>query len=145
MADVYVGGEPLAEVVRSGFVESRHTGSVVVLGADGEVVAWAGDVVGAVFPRSSNKPLQAVAMLRAGLALPPDQLALVCASHRGEPAHVSLVRRMLRDGGLDESALACPPDYPLGETARDEVVRAGGERSRVLMNCSGKHAGMLRT
>ncbi len=145
MADVYAGGEPLAEVVRSGFVESRHSGSVVVLGPDGEVVAWAGDVMGAVFPRSSNKPLQAVGLLSAGLALGPSDLALVTASHRGQPFHIQGVLAMLRAAGLTPSALGCPADYPLSDEARDAVVRAGGGPEPVLMNCSGKHAGMLRT
>ena len=141
----YAGGEPLAQVVRSGFVESRHSGSVVVLDADGEVVASAGDVTGAVFPRSSNKPLQAVGMLRAGLSLGPAELALASASHRGQPPHVQGVLGMLRAGGLAPSALLCPPDYPLSDAARDAVVRAGGQRLPTMMNCSGKHAAMLRT
>src|SRR6185369_16903889 len=105
------GGEPLVEVIRSGFVESRHSGSVVVLGPDGEVVAWAGDVMGAIFPRSSNKPLQAVGLLRAGLALGPPDLALVTASHRGEQFHIQGVLAMLRAAGLQPSALGCPPEY----------------------------------
>lgn len=146
MTDRYAGGELLAEVVRSGFVEGRHHGSVVALGPDGEVVAWAGDVTASIFPRSSNKPLQAVGMLRAGLDLPdPADLALVCASHFGEPFHVSRVRGMLAAAGIDEAELRTPEDYPLSEEAREEVIRAGGSPSSVYMNCSGKHTGMLRT
>jgi len=145
VTDLYAGGEPLAEVVRSDFVESRHSGSVVVLDATGEVHAWAGDVLGPIFPRSSSKPLQAVAMVRAGLRLAPADLALVAASHRGQPAHVAGVRAILGATGLDEGLLGCPADYPLADDARDDVVRAGGGRAPVLMNCSGKHAGMLRT
>ncbi|HEV7899493.1 MAG TPA: asparaginase [Planosporangium sp.] len=146
MTDSYAGGEPLAEVVRSGFVEGRHYGSVVVLGPDGEVVAWAGDVTAPVFPRSSNKPMQAVGMVRAGLDLTdPADLALVCASHHGEPFHLSRVRAMLAAAGIDESQLRTPPDYPLSESARDEVVLAGGGREPIQMNCSGKHTGMLLT
>jgi L-asparaginase II len=146
VAESYAGGEPLAEVVRSGFVEGYHRGSVIVLSADGEAVAVAGDVTGAIFPRSSNKPMQAAGMLRAGLALPePAQLALASASHYGEPAHVERVRAMLRSGGLTPDALACPPDLPLSEPARHAVLAAGGDRERVFMNCSGKHAAMLLT
>jgi L-asparaginase II len=146
VTDQYAGGELLAEVVRSGFTESRHHGSVVVLGPDGEVVAWAGDVTGPVFPRSSNKPLQAVGMLRAGLSLSDEaDLALVCASHHGEPFHVARVRAMLAAAGIDVARLRTPPDYPLSEVARDEVIRAGGGREPILMNCSGKHTGMLLT
>jgi L-asparaginase II len=146
VSDHYAGGELIAEVVRSGFLESRHHGSVVVLGADGEVLAWAGDVTAPVFPRSSCKPFQTVGMLRAGLVLDdPADVALVCASHHGEPFHVERVRAMLASGGMDESALRTPADYPLSEPARDDVIRAGGGRSPLLMNCSGKHAGMLLT
>jgi L-asparaginase II len=141
----YAGGEPLAEVVRSDFVESRHSGSVVLLDASGEVQAWAGDVLGPVFPRSSNKPLQAAGMVGAGLQLVPEELALVAASHRGQPFHIAGVRAILGGAGLDEGLLGCPADYPLADEARDDVVRAGGRRAPVLMNCSGKHAGMLRT
>jgi L-asparaginase II len=135
----YAGGEPLAEVVRSGFAESFHRGSVAVLDADARVIAAAGDVAGPVFPRSALKPLQAVGMLRAGLRVPPADLALICGSHRGQPVHLVRVRAMLTVAGLDESALQCPPDHPLDESMRT------GTRSRVQMNCSGQHAGMLLT
>ena len=146
MEKVYEGGVPLAEVVRSGFVESVHRGSVVVLDGDGEVAIAVGDVHGPIQPRSANKPLQCVGMVRAGLRLTdPADLALVCGSHSGEDAHVSRVRALLRSAGLDESALRCPPDLPLGEPARHAVLAAGGGRARIFMNCSGKHAGMLLT
>ena len=136
----------LAEVVRSSFVESVHHGSIVVLDADGRVVAEAGDVTGPSFPRSSNKPLQTVGMLRAGLrTAEPADLALISGSHFGEPFHVARVRQILAAAGLDESALRCPPSLPLSETERDIVLRDGGGATPVLMNCSGKHAGMLAT
>ncbi|MBQ1063365.1 asparaginase [Micromonospora sp. C41] len=142
----YEGGAPLAEVVRSGFVEGFHRGSVVVLDAAGAPVAGAGDVTSPIFPRSSNKPMQAIGMLRAGLPLTdPADLALVSASHAGEEFHIERVTALLRGGGLTGDALHCPPDLPVGEAAREAVLRAGGGPARVLMNCSGKHAGMLRT
>ncbi|WP_433722603.1 asparaginase [Actinoplanes sp. CA-051413] len=136
----------LAEVVRSGFVESVHHGSVVVLDADGATIAAAGDVTNPFFPRSSNKPLQTVGMLRAGLrTADPADLALISGSHFGESFHVARVRQILATAGLDESALRCPPSLPLSEDERDIVLRDGGGASPVLMNCSGKHAGMLAT
>ena len=104
-----------------------------------------GDVSSAVLPRSCNKPLQALAMVRLGLDLEPELLALACASHSGEEFHIAGVRRILERAGLDESALQTPPDYPLDDAARDAVIRAGGSRLPVLMNCSGKHAAMLLT
>jgi L-asparaginase II len=144
--DNYVGGELLAEVVRSGFVEGYHRGSVIVLDAAGKPAAAAGDVLGPVFPRSANKPMQAVGMVRAGLVLAePADLALAAASHRGEPMHIQRVRAMLRAAGLSEDALACPPDLPLSQSARRDVLAAGGQPEPVLMNCSGKHAAMLLT
>jgi L-asparaginase II len=133
----------VAEVVRSGFVEGHHRGSVVALAPDGQVEWAVGDVASQVFARSSNKPLQAVGMLRCGLVLEPRLLALVCASHSGEPFHVDGVRKILADSGLDEEALQTPPDYPLDDEARVALIRSGGGPSSVAMNCSGKHAGML--
>jgi L-asparaginase II len=142
----YQGGVPLVEVVRSGFVEGFHRGSAVVLDPTGAVLAAAGDVGSPIFPRSSNKPMQAVGMLAAGLRLAdPADLALVAASHHGEPFHVDRVRALLAEAGLPESALSCPADLPISESARADVYRAGGEPRRVYMNCSGKHTGMLLT
>lgn len=146
MAKTYEGGEQLAEVVRSRFVEGLHRGSVVVLGPTGETVAAAGDVTAPIFPRSSNKPMQAVGMLRAGLRLAdPGDLALSSASHFGQDFHIARVRALLRSAGLDESALRCPPDLPLDEDARVAVIQSGGVRDRIYMNCSGKHTAMLLT
>ncbi|MFI6784244.1 asparaginase [Micromonospora sp. NPDC050276] len=146
MTKTYEGGAPLAEVVRSGFVEGAHRGSVVVLDAAGVAVASAGDVTSPVFPRSASKPMQAIGMLRSGLALTdPADVALVAASHAGEDFHLARVGALLERVGLDASALHCPPDLPVGAAAREAVLRAGGGPSRVQMNCSGKHSGMLLT
>ena len=135
----------VAEIVRSGFVEGRHYGSVVALDADGSVAWSVGSVDAPVLPRSSNKPLQALGMVRLGLDLPPELLALACASHSGEAFHVEGARRILASAGLDESELRTPPDYPLDDAAREELIRSGGAKSSILMNCSGKHAAMLAT
>ena len=135
----------VAEIVRSGFVEGHHYGSVVALNADGAVDWSVGDVEHAILPRSCNKPLQAVGMLRAGLDLDGELLALASASHSGEAFHLEGARRILRGAGLDETALQTPPDYPIDDQAREEYIRAGGERSPLAMNCSGKHAAMLAT
>ncbi|MEV6547649.1 asparaginase [Streptomyces sp. NPDC051597] len=133
----------LAEVVRSGFVEGRHRGSLVVLGADGGVEFALGDPAAPVFPRSSNKPMQAAAVLRAGLDLAGERLALAAASHSGEGFHLDLVRKMLAEHGLTPDDLQTPPDLPLDPAEAETYLAAGHVRDRVTMNCSGKHAAML--
>ncbi len=135
----------IAEVVRSGFVEGHHYGSWVVLDRDGSVLAAAGDVDGPMLPRSCNKPIQALAMLEAGLSLEGELLALACASHSGEPFHVEGVRRILASAGLTEDALRTPPGWPLDDEVREELIRRGESKAPILMNCSGKHAAMLAT
>lgn len=135
----------VAEVVRSGLVESRHRGVVVHVDAGG-AVDWAiGDPETVVYPRSSNKPFQAMGMLAAGLDLDGPELAIATSSHSGERRHVDLVRGVLARAGLDESALQSPEAYPMDAHEHARVLREGGARARVLMDCSGKHAAMLLT
>ena len=135
----------LAEVIRSGIVESRHRGAIAALAADGSILLADGTADAPMFPRSSNKPFQAAAMLRCGLKLDGELLALAAASHSGEDFHVAGVRAILASAGLTEDALQCPPDYPLDEHANRAMIAAGAEPDRIHMNCSGKHAAMLAT
>ncbi len=130
----------LAEVERSGFVESRHRGSVCGLAADGSAAVRLGSPDEPIFPRSANKPMQAVAMVRHGLGLEGELLALGSASHSGEDFHVEGVRRILAGAGLTADDLKCPAQWPLDL----ELALVRG-RSRLRMNCSGKHAAMLAT
>lgn len=139
------GHSVVAEIVRSGFVEGHHRGSVVRVAPDGEVTWSVGDVASAIYPRSCNKPVQAATMVDLGLELRGSLLALGAASHSGERFHLDGVRKVLDGAGLDESALQTPPDLPYGEQARIAYLRAGRERSAIAMNCSGKHAAMLAT
>jgi L-asparaginase II len=136
----------LVELVRSGVVESVHRASVLAVRADGTDALALGEVDRPVFPRSANKPLQAVGLLEAGWEPPDEQaLALATASHSGEPEHLAVVRRTLAAAGLDDSDLGCPPGLPLSEPAAHALLRSGGAASRLTMNCSGKHAAMLAT
>ena len=136
----------LAHYVRGGFVESAHRASVVVTSPDGGAHLLAlGAVDDPVFPRSSNKPVQTLAMVRAGLRLPPEHLALASASHSGEEFHLTAVREMLASVGLTEGALQNTPDYPVDEQAREAVLRSGGGKLPITQNCSGKHAAMIAT
>ena len=141
-----MSGQPvLVEVERSGLVESAHRATVCVLDAGGAIAWSAGDPAATMFPRSSNKPMQAAAMVERGLALEGADLALAAASHAGEDFHVAGVRKILAGAGLDEDALGCPPDLPLDVASAHALLRAGGGPDRVHMNCSGKHAAMLAT
>ncbi|NHA66641.1 asparaginase [Phycicoccus flavus] len=135
----------LAHVVRGGVVESVHRASVAVTGPDDRLEQVWGDAEDPVFPRSSLKPLQAVAMLRAGLDLPPPHLALACASHSGEAFHLDGVRAVLADAGLAETDLRNTPDLPYDPLERDAWVAAGRPPRALAQNCSGKHAAMLAT
>jgi L-asparaginase II len=145
-----VANPVLAEVIRSGFVESRHRGSIVAIGRDGMYAFTAGSANTPIFPRSANKPLQAAAMLRAGLPLEGELLALAAASHSGEDFHVQGVHDILDYAGLTADDLQCPPSLPLDEATARRLIREsapGGPEpeSRVRYNCSGKHAAMLVT
>jgi L-asparaginase II len=136
----------LAEVVRSGFVESRHRGVVVALAANGTFAFTAGSANTPVFPRSSNKPLQAAAMLRVGPPLEGELLALAAASHSGEDFHAQGAHDILDLAGLTSDDLGCPPALPIdGPTARRLIRESDTPESRVRNNCSGKHAAMLVT
>ena len=145
LAPVARGAAPLAEVVRGDLVESVHLGHLVVTGPDGAVRLALGDPTTTIWPRSSVKPLQALAMLRAGLDRPDRLLALVAASHSGAPEHLAGVREILAGAGLDESALCNTPDLPLGRAEALAWQEAGHGPERIAQNCSGKHAGMLAT
>ncbi|GAA1468498.1 asparaginase [Microbacterium thalassium] len=135
----------LAVVERSGFVESRHAGSAVVMTPDGAIAESLGDPSALILPRSTLKPLQALAMLSAGAPLEGEALGLATASHSGTDRHVGVVRDILGAAGVGEDDLGCPPAWPLDRAARDELVRDHAEPARVRMNCSGKHAAMLLT
>ncbi len=136
---------PVAIADRSGHDESVHFGAVVVLDADGTVLSSMGDPLVPIYPRSSNKPIQAEAMLRLGLRLDSQELALACASHDGTVAHLAVVERILAGAGLTADALANTPDFPLDDRTAEGLLAAGGRRTPIQMNCSGKHAAMLAT
>jgi L-asparaginase II len=136
---------PVAHLIRGGVVEGIHYGSVVVLGTDGQVQLQIGDIEVAFHPRSALKPVQAVAMVRAGLPLDGDLLSLAAASHSGEERHLAGTRRILEHAGLTEDHLRNVPDMPFDPVVRDTWVREGRLPSRLAQNCSGKHAAMLYT
>ena len=136
---------PIATATRSGFEESVHHGAGVALGPDRVTRATVGDPDLVVYPRSCLKPLQAQAMIDAGLVLDDEQLAVACASHDGSGPHLDAVRSILARYGLDESDLHNTPSRPHGDAARDQARRAGLGPTSLQQNCSGKHAAMLAT
>jgi len=135
----------VAHILRSSFVESVHHGSVVALDANGSTLLAIGDVTGPIFPRSSSKPIQALAMLRAGLDLDGELLALATGSHSGEAFHLEGVQRILAGAGLNELDLQNTPGLPYGEPEHDAWIAVGGKATSLAQNCSGKHAAMLAT
>ncbi|GMA30226.1 asparaginase [Litorihabitans aurantiacus] len=133
----------LAVLERSGFVESRHLGSAVVLAPDGAVARALGDTSTPILPRSTLKPVQAATAIALGADLTGPQLALATASHSGTDAHVAVVREMLTSGGLGEQDLRCPVAAPSDSATRSAMTLRDEAPSRLRMNCSGKHAAML--
>jgi L-asparaginase II len=137
----------LVEVFRGAMVESRHAGAVAAVDADGHEVLSLGDVRRPVYPRSAIKAIQALPLVESGAAdrygFGPEELALACASHGGEPGHIATVERMLRLIGLDGSALKCGTHWPIHQPSAQALARAGGHASALHNNCSGKHAGFL--
>jgi L-asparaginase II len=133
----------LAEYVRDGVVESEHRGFLAMLNTDGTILKSLGDIETKIYPRSTVKCAQASAMVRHGLKLEPRLLALAQSSHSGAAMHMDGAREILASVGLDESALQCALDRPLGDAER----RAWGDAAptRIAMNCSGKHAAMIAT
>ena len=138
-----VRGEILAEVTRSGLVESHHSGHAIIISPDGSTLLSRGDTSLAIFPRSAIKSMQASGMVRAGLDLEPRLLALVCSSHSGDEIHREGARQILALAGLDESALRNTKDRPIGEESR--IAWGAAPATSLAHNCSGKHSGMLLT
>jgi L-asparaginase II len=135
------------EVWRGSVVESFHRGAFAIVDADGAVVAARGDITRPVFARSAIKVLQALPLVDSGAAdrfdLSDDELALACASHDGEAAHVQTAASMLSKAGLDESVLECGTHWPYNEAAKLALAAAGAAPSALHNNCSGKHAGFI--
>ena len=131
----------LAYLTRAGIIESRHHGLVCLTGPDGKLIQEHGNSRKLIYPRSAVKPLQALAMRRAGLILSGAQLAMSSASHQGTPEHTAIVLEILADAGLTESDLLCPVAWPGNQTAR----AAATNETRAAFNCSGKQAAFLAT
>ncbi|HEY3055103.1 MAG TPA: asparaginase [Thermoanaerobaculia bacterium] len=137
----------LAHVYRGAHIESFHSGSIAIVDSRGRLLACAGDPSLRTCLRSAAKPFQAIPLVEYGGAeefdLTGEEIALTCASHGGEPMHVSTAAAMLRKGEFDESDLLCGAHIPYDEKAAAELRATGEAPSPLHNNCSGKHAGML--
>ena len=136
-------GEVLAKVTRSDLVESLHLGHLIVLNEDGSTYLSKGSPELPIYPRSAIKSLQAAAMLKAGLKVEENELAIICASHSGSQSHIDLVTKMLTLRGISIDQLKNAVDKPLGE--KEKTTWGDQPPSQLAQNCSGKHAGMLIT
>jgi L-asparaginase II len=134
-------GEVLAKVTRGDLVESLHLGHLIVLNADSSIYLSKGSPELPIYPRSAIKSLQAAAMLKAGLIVKDDELAIISSSHSGSQKHIDLVTRMLTSRDISISELKNAVDKPLGE--KEKISWGDKAPSQLAQNCSGKHAGML--
>lgn len=137
----------LVEVTRGSIVESRHRGAIVVVDPDGQVLKRLGDDSLITSTRSTIKPIQAIPFITSGAAdhfnVDERELAVVCASHEGEPIHTETVAGMLARAGLDETALRCGVQIPFDAETAKRLEADGKPPTQLHNNCSGKHTGML--
>jgi len=142
------GANPvLVEATRGAMVESRFRGAFAVVDLEGRVVASAGDIERPVFARSAIKPLQAIPLVESGAAeafgLGDAEIALACASHRGEPRHVAVATAWLGRIGCSVADLECGAQLPTNPAALAELLGARETANAAHNNCSGKHSGFL--
>lgn len=137
----------LAELIRNNWVENRHRGAFCVVNDAGEVIASAGDFEREIYPRSAIKSLQALALFKSGaiekFGFDDKAIAMSCASHLGEPGHVSQVTSNLEKIDCTEADFECGIHPPSHKVARNNLRKSGDKPSAVHNNCSGKHSGML--
>ncbi|MDI6601664.1 MAG: asparaginase [Thermoanaerobacteraceae bacterium] len=141
--------ENLVLVYRGELVENIHRGDIAVVDCKGRVIASAGNIGKKSYMRSAAKPIQAVNVVLSGAieeyGITDKELAIICASHRGDEEHVDTINSILKKLGLDKTYLECGVLKPLNDKRASEMLRAGVEFDEVTCNCSGKHSGMLAT
>jgi len=139
--------EPLIELTRGGLSECLHFGSIAVVNTRGELTAYAGDAHLRTFTRSTLKALQALPFMEAGghtqLDFTQAEVAMLCASHNGEDAHVAAAESMLGKAGLHYKTLRCGCHVPGIFTQLEQAPPEGLQFDERHNNCSGKHAGFL--
>lgn len=140
-------GEPAVGVTRGPRIESIHNVAACATNVRGDVIASVGDITTPVFLRSASKPFIAAAVLREGavarFGLESHEIAVMAASHNGEPIHVAAVRSILKKIDATEADLACGANAPSYEPAARALTESGERFGAIHNNCSGKHAGIL--
>jgi L-asparaginase II len=140
-------GVPAVAVRRGTRVESVHHVAACVADAGGTIVMRVGTVETPVFLRSSAKPFIAAASVAAGVlerfGFGDRELAIMCASHNGEPEQAALVAAMLERIGATVDDLRCGVQSPSYEPAAAALAARGEAPTQLHHNCSGKHAGIL--
>jgi L-asparaginase II len=134
-------------VWRGAEIESVHALDAAFVDADGAALALYGKPGSRAYLRSSAKPIQVLPLIERGLVdrfgFTPAEIAVMIASHNGEPDHVDVVKTILAKAQIDTESLQCGPHEPLHPPTAKALRQLGEEPSRLHNNCSGKHAGML--
>lgn len=137
----------IVEVTRGDIVESVHRVAVCASDDRGNLLLERGDIDAPVYLRSTAKPFIAAAAVQAGVVerfeFDVHEIALMAASHNGEPFHIAAVQSMLRKIGVPENALACGPHPPYDAASAEALAREGVPFTAIHNNCSGKHAGII--
>lgn len=137
------------EIIRGSQTESRHQVIATVFSRQSKLCESFGDDSLLVFPRSSLKPIQALPLILTKASdhfhLNSQELALACASHRGEEFHISVLRQWMQRIGIAETDLECGSHPPAHPDSHYALNRKHEIPTSIYNNCSGKHIGMLTT
>ena len=137
-------GRAVAVIERDGHIESLHHGLVSVVDPSGRELLGIGRTDTVVYPRSTLKPLQTLAVLQTGVELTDLEIALATASHSGSAKHREAIEAFLHRHVLGTSLLQCPADWPLNAKEKLQMQLDGHDQpTELAMNCSGKHTGFL--
>jgi L-asparaginase II len=140
--------EIIAEEYRGGILENRHEGSLCILNEENKVIYSKGEIEKTpIFYRSAMKPLQSIPVFSTNVkdkyGLDSAEMALFCASQRGEEYHQRYLNSLINKLGAEESELICGESYPLNEAPKIDYICGGNKKRKLLHNCSGKHLGFL--
>ncbi|WP_346888368.1 asparaginase [Clostridium sp. UBA1056] len=140
-------GDILVEEYRGDILECVHRGYICCVDEYGQVIYSIGDPNFVTYMRSSAKPIQVIPLIKRGLEkkynLSNKEITVMAGSHRAEPFHVNVLESIMKKVKVEEEELICLPTYPLATSAKEEILRQGGEKRRIYHNCSGKHMGIL--